>query len=96
MEIVKNQLRQIEKESLKNEYWRKKATKEKKELREELEAKIKYLTVSLHNSKAQVERERRLKERATEASRVTLGVWAEKCHETKDAKEYTQYWKDRF
>lgn len=35
-----------------------------------------------------------IKERVAEASWVTLGVWADKCQETKDAREYTQHWKD--
>lgn len=68
---------------------------EKKEVREALEAKIHDLIISLHNAETQAEHERQLKERALEASRVTPGIWADKCQEEKDAKEYAQHWKDR-
>ncbi|KAI5441083.1 hypothetical protein KIW84_010516 [Lathyrus oleraceus] len=96
LETIKEQLRQVEKECQKNRRWWLRATEEKKEVREILEAKIQDLTISLHNAETQAEHERRLKERALEASRVTPTTWAEKCQEAKDAREVAQNWKDRF
>ena len=96
LETIKEQLRQVEKECQKNRRWWLRATEEKKEVREILEAKIQDLTISLHNAETQAEHERRLKERALEASRVTPTTWAEKCQEAKDAREVAQHWKDRF
>lgn len=96
LETIKEQLRQVEKECQKNKRWWLRATEEKKEVREILEAKIHDLTISLHNTETQAEHERRLKERALEASRVTPTTWAEKCQEAKDAREVAQQWKDRF
>ncbi|KAI5428515.1 hypothetical protein KIW84_033483 [Lathyrus oleraceus] len=96
LETIKEQLRQVEKECQKNKRWWLRATEEKKEVREILEAKIHDLTISLHNAETQAEHERRLKERALEASRVTPTTWAEKCQEAKHAREVAQQWKDRF
>ncbi|XP_050915319.1 uncharacterized protein LOC127130335 [Lathyrus oleraceus] len=79
LETIKEQLKQVEKECQKNKRWWLRAIEEKKEVREALEAKIHDLAISLHNAETQAEHERRLKERALEASRVTPGICVEKC-----------------
>lgn len=95
LETIKEQLKQVEIECQKNKWWWLRVKEEKKEVREALEDKIHDLTVSIHNSEAQVEQEHQLKERATEASRVTPRILDDKCQEAKDARKYDQHWKDR-
>ncbi|XP_050897449.1 uncharacterized protein LOC127104302 [Lathyrus oleraceus] len=64
LETIKEQLKQVEKECQKNKRWWLRATEEKKEVREALEAKIHDLTISLNNAETHAEHVRRLKERA--------------------------------
>ncbi|KAI5400524.1 hypothetical protein KIW84_065418 [Lathyrus oleraceus] len=72
------------------------ATKQKKEVREELEAQIQELKEQLQSSEAEVVRERRLKERAQRASQICPKAWEEKCDELNTNKELASYWKEQY
>lgn len=56
-----------------------------------LEAQIQNLIISLWNSKARVEQERCRKERALEASQITLKIWEEKFQEKENSQECEQH-----
>ncbi|XP_050877288.1 uncharacterized protein LOC127081040 [Lathyrus oleraceus] len=72
------------------------ATKQKKEVREELEAQIQELKEQLRSSKAEVVRENLLKERAQRASQICSKAWKEKCDELNTNKELASYWKEQY
>ncbi|KAI5433216.1 hypothetical protein KIW84_020481 [Lathyrus oleraceus] len=95
LDTLKGQLRQAQKECQDNERWWHLATKENKTIRDTLGAQIKELANFVRHAKAEVDQERRLKNIATEASRVSPMVWEEKCREVRDARESVSYWKNQ-
>ncbi|XP_050915600.1 uncharacterized protein LOC127130674 [Lathyrus oleraceus] len=95
LDTLKGQLQHAQKECQDNERWWHLATKENKTIRDTLGAQIKELTNSVHQAKAEVDQERRLKKIAIEASRVSPMVWEEKCREVRDARESVSYWKNQ-
>jgi hypothetical protein len=95
LDTLKGQLRQARKECQDNERWWHLATKENKTIRDTLGAQIKELTNFVRHAKAEVDQERRLKNIATEASRVSPMIWEEKCREVRDARESISYWKNQ-
>ncbi|KAI5438709.1 hypothetical protein KIW84_024437 [Lathyrus oleraceus] len=72
------------------------ATKQKKEVREELETQIQELKEQLRSSESEVVRERHLKERAQRAFQICPKAWEEKCDELNTNKDLTSYWKEQY
>ncbi|XP_050888901.1 uncharacterized protein LOC127094074 [Lathyrus oleraceus] len=84
-----------ERDCREKEKWWKLATKQKKEIRETLEAEIANLNASLFESKEREERERRSKESVMAATQVTPEMWNGKCQEAENANEWERYWRGR-
>lgn len=88
-------MKQAQNECQKNEHRWHLFTKENKAIRDTLGSQIKELTISLCHAKAGADRELLHKDIAAKASRVSPRIWEEKCHEVKDAKESSSYWKNQ-
>ncbi|XP_050886864.1 uncharacterized protein LOC127092099 [Lathyrus oleraceus] len=95
LNTVKSQLKEAVRDCREKEKWWKLATKQKKEIRETLEAEIANLSVSLFESKEREERERRSKESVMAATQVTPEMWKGKCQKAENANEWERYWRGR-
>ncbi|XP_050889669.1 uncharacterized protein LOC127094956 [Lathyrus oleraceus] len=95
LNTVKSQLKKAERDCREKEKWWKLTTKQKKEIRETLEAEISNLSVSLCEAKEREERERRSKESALAATQVTPEMWKGKCQEVENANEWERYRRGR-
>ncbi|KAI5419895.1 hypothetical protein KIW84_043882 [Lathyrus oleraceus] len=91
-----DQLAKAKRDGQKWKHWWDLATKQKNEVREELEAQIQELKEQLRSSEAEVVREKRLKEQAQRASQICPKSWEDKCDGLNTNKELASYWKEQY